>query len=209
MSEPVVVLASHNAKKVVELRRVLDEAGVGVRIVGLDEVRSYPEPVEDGRTFASNAVEKARACAAATRLPALADDSGLCVEELNGMPGVRSARWAGPAKDDVANYELVLAQLDDVADDRRAAAFTCAVALVLPDARFFIAEGDMLGRLTREPRGDQGFGYDPIFVPDDGDGRTTAEMDAAEKDALSHRGKALRKMAEKLAELAESGDLNA
>ncbi len=183
-----VLLASHNAKKLAELRRVAD--GLGLDVIGLDDVPSYDEPIEDGASFADNALIKARAGFAVSGFPTLADDSGIEVDVLNGMPGVRSARWAGPAKDDAANNALLLAQIDDVPDERRTARFIAVVALVSADGEH-VVRGEMPGRLIREERGDNGFGYDPIFVPE-GQTRTSAELSAAEKDAISHRGKAMR-----------------
>ena len=141
--------------------------------------------------FAENATLKAVAVAAATGFPAVADDSGLCVEALNGMPGILSARWAGQHGADDANLDLVLAQVSDIPDERRGASFACAAALAVPDGVVEVVEGRVFGRLLRERRGTSGFGYDPIFLPDGFD-RTTAEMSAAEKDAISHRGQALR-----------------
>ena len=185
-----VVLASRNAHKISEMARILDEAGLHVDVVGIDEFDDVPEVAETEPTFEGNALLKARAVCAATGVPAVSDDSGLCVDALNGMPGVLSARWSG-GKGDVANLELVLAQLGDTPDDRLAAHFTCAVALVLPDDREAVVHGDMHGHLVRNPRGANGFGYDPIFVPD-GEQRTSAELTDVEKDAISHRGNALR-----------------
>ena len=161
---------------------------------------SAPDVVEDGLTFAENAMKKARAAAAATGLPAVADDSGLCVDALNGMPGVLSARWAGSGKDDAANLALVLAQLSDVPDAHLGAHFACAMAIALPGGEDRVVEGRMDGSLVREPRGDGGFGYDPVFLPD-GHDLTTAEMPAAEKHAISHRGRALRALVPVLGEL--------
>lgn len=194
-----VVLASGNAKKLVELRRILAEGGLSIEVLGLADVADYPEPAETEPTFEGNALLKARACCLATRLPALADDSGLSVDVLNQMPGVRSARWAGPGRGDDANNALLLAQLEDVAPEQRTARFRCAMALVLPDGREEVRTGEMPGRVIDELRGDRGFGYDPLFVPD-GHDRTTAELTAAEKDAISHRGHALRQMLPVLAE---------
>jgi XTP/dITP diphosphohydrolase len=154
-------------------------------------VPEFPEAPETGATFAENAVAKARDAVAATGLPAVADDSGLAVDALNGMPGVLSARWSGGHGDDQGNLRLVLDQLGDVPDERRGAAFVCAAALVAPDGRETVVHGEWRGRIIREPRGTNGFGYDPIFVPDGGQ-RTSAELTAAEKDADSHRGRALR-----------------
>ena len=184
-----LVLATHNVHKVRELCRILADAGVGAELVGTDVYPDLPDVVETGTTFAENALLKAHAVAAATGLPAVADDSGLCVDVLGGMPGVFSARWAGRHGDDAANLALVLAQLSDVPDDRRGAHFACAAALAMPHGSEYVVEGRLVGSLTREPRGSNGFGYDPIFVPD-GDTRTTAEMSPDEKDAISHRGRA-------------------
>jgi XTP/dITP diphosphohydrolase len=180
-----------------------------VRLAGLGEFPGAPEVAETGATFAENALLKARAIAAFTGLPAVADDSGLCVDALNGMPGVLSARWAGRHGDDEANLRLVLAQLSDVPDERRSAHFFCAAALVLPSGKEHVSEGTVHGSLIREPRGTNGFGYDPVFVPDPVElgeaaaalaGLTTAEMAPEAKDAISHRGRALRALAPVVAE---------
>jgi XTP/dITP diphosphohydrolase len=187
----VLVLATRNTKKLAELRRILDEADLSVELAGPEVFAEVPDIAETGVTFAENALIKARAVAAATGLPAVADDSGLCVDALNGMPGILSARWAGGHGDDEANLDLVLGQLADVPDERRGAHFACAAALALPDGTAEVVTGEIHGVLLRERRGQNGFGYDPIFVPDGYD-RTTAEMDSAAKDAISHRGKALR-----------------
>jgi len=195
-----VVLATRNRHKVEELRRIL--AAYDVELASLDDFPDVADVAETGTTFADNAILKARAVAAATGLVALADDSGLSVDALNGMPGVLSARWAGRHGDDVANLELVLAQVTDVPDDRRNAAFVCAAAACAPDGRVVLSEGRVEGVLLRAPRGHNGFGYDPIFVPI-GETRTTAEMSAEEKDAISHRGLAFRALAPKLAELSD------
>jgi XTP/dITP diphosphohydrolase len=192
-----LVLATHNVYKVRELRRILEDAGVEAELVGTDEHPDLPNVAETGTTFAENALLKAHAVAGATGLPAIADDSGLCVDVLGGMPGVFSARWAGRHGDDAANLSLVLAQISDVPDDRRGAHFACAAALALPHGREHVFEGRLLGALVRSPRGTNGFGYDPIFVPD-GETRTTAEMSPAEKDAISHRGRAFRALAQGL-----------
>ena len=199
-------LASRNPKKLEELQRILDEHLPQVRILGLDDVPGYEEPVEDQPTFAGNALLKARAGAAATGLPTLADDSGLCVDALNGMPGVLSARWSGPPKSDRRNNELLLAQLVDVPDERRGAHFMCAVACALPDGRELVVEGRMDGRVIREMRGTGGFGYDVLFEAVEQPGRTTAELSVAEKDAISHRGRALRAIAPQLATLLAGAD---
>ena len=188
---PRVVLATNNAKKLAELRRIVGEAAPDVEVLGLADVTTYPEPAETERTFEGNALLKARACVAATGLPALADDSGLAVDVLNGMPGVRSARWAGPDANDEANNELLLRQLADVPDADRTARFVCAMALVLPDGTEQVRLGDMSGRIAARSVGDNGFGYDPLFVAD-GNTVTNGELDAAAKDAISHRGKAVR-----------------
>lgn len=192
-----VHLASRNAKKIGELDRILGPLLPGLEVVGLDDVAFYPEPIEDGATFAENALIKARAGFAATGLPTIADDSGLCVDALNGMPGVLSARWAGPPKSDARNNELVLAQLADVPDERRGGAFACVIAYVDAD-REIVVEGLMRGRIRREISGQGGFGYDPMFEPDESPGRTAAELAPAEKDAISHRGHALRALAKAL-----------
>jgi XTP/dITP diphosphohydrolase len=189
-----VVLATRNAKKLDELRRILDAEGLDVELLGSDSFDGMPDVPETGATFADNALLKARAVAEATRLPAVADDSGLCVDALNGMPGVLSARWSGRHGDDVGNLALVLAQVAEVPDSRLGAGFVCAAALALPDGRTEVVEGEVRGVLVREPRGEGGFGYDPVFVPE-GETRTTAEMPADEKDALSHRGRAFRALA--------------
>jgi XTP/dITP diphosphohydrolase len=192
-----VLLATRNVKKLGELRRILDPIAV-VELVGLDDVPAYPEAPETGATFADNALLKAREGVRYTGLPTIADDSGLAVDALNGMPGIFSARWAGKHGDDDANLDLLLAQLGDVPDERLGAQFVCAAALVLPGGAEHVAEGTMPGRLIRERHGDGGFGYDPIFVAD-GNERTNAELTPVEKDAISHRGKAFRALAETLA----------
>ncbi|GGO15320.1 non-canonical purine NTP pyrophosphatase [Microbispora rosea subsp. aerata] len=195
-----VVLATRNAGKVVELRRILADAGVPVELVGLEAFPHVGDVAETGLTFAENALLKARAVAAASGLPAVADDSGLCVDALNGMPGIFSARWSGRHGDDDANLDLLLAQIADVPDGRRQAHFACSAALALPTGREHVVEGAVHGHLIRERRGTGGFGYDPIFVPD-GETRTTAEMTAEEKNAISHRGKAFRALAPVIAEV--------
>lgn len=186
-----VVLATQNAHKLVEMRRILDEAGLDIELVGTDQFPDLTDVVENGSTFAANALLKARSVCAETGLAAIADDSGLGVDALNGMPGIFSARWSGSHGDDLANLNLLLGQLTDVPDARRGAAFHCAAAVVLPDGTERVVEGTIDGTLIHEPRGTNGFGYDPIFVPV-GESRTTAEMSAEEKDAISHRGRAMR-----------------
>jgi XTP/dITP diphosphohydrolase len=227
---PQLVLATGNRRKLAELVRILAAGRVAVRTVGLADFPGAPDVRETGATFAENALLKGRAIAEFTGHPAVAEDSGLCVDALNGMPGVLSARWSGTHGDDAANLALVLAQLADVPDGRRGAHFTCAAALVLPDGREHVSEGTVHGRLIREARGTNGFGYDPIFVPDSAakpvspgqpaDGQpaaarpaaarpaaqpaaelTTGEMAAAAKDAISHRGRALRGLAPVIAAL--------
>ncbi len=197
-----VVLASRNAHKVQELRRILRAAGVDREVLDLaaEQLGGVPEVAETGATFAENALLKATAVAAATGLPAVADDSGICVDALNAMPGIFSARWSGRHGADRANLELLLGQLSDVPDDRRGARFVCAAALAMPDGRTVVTEGELRGRLLRSPRGAGGFGYDPVFVPE-GSSRTTAELSPSEKDAISHRALALRRLVTRSREL--------
>ncbi|MGV9822311.1 RdgB/HAM1 family non-canonical purine NTP pyrophosphatase [Nocardia xishanensis] len=197
-----VLVASRNAKKLKELRRILDEAGVaGVEIVGLDDVPPYDEAPETGATFEENALAKARDGAAATGLPCVADDSGIEVDALNGMPGVLSARWAGRHGDDAANNALLLGQLGDVPDERRGARFVSTCALVVPGGAELVVRGEWPGVIARKPVGEGGFGYDPLFVPEGGE-VSAAQLTPAEKDAASHRGRALRQLLPALAELA-------
>ena len=184
-----LLLATRNAGKLAELQRLLATAVPGVEVVGLRDVPDYPEAPETGATFEENALLKAREAVRYTGLPAVADDSGLTVDALNGMPGVLSARWSGRHGDDAANTALLLGQLADVPDGRRGGAFVCAAALVTPDGVEHVLERQWRGRVVREPRGSNGFGYDPVFVPD-GLTVTSAELAPAEKDALSHRGQA-------------------
>ena len=185
-----------------EFRRVVAaEAVSGLDVLGLADVAEFDEAPESGATFEENALAKARDAAAASGLASVADDSGLTVDALNGMPGVLSARWAGHHGDDQANLDLVLAQLTGVPDERRGGAFVCAAALVVPGGVETVVRGAWRGTLTRKPRGANGFGYDPIFVPE-GEARTSAELDPAEKDELSHRGRALRALVPALLALA-------
>jgi XTP/dITP diphosphohydrolase len=186
-----VVLATRNAKKLAELRRIVAAEAPNVQILGLADVAAYSEPAESERTFEGNALIKARACVAATRLPALADDSGLAVDVLNQMPGVRSARWAGPGASDEENNALLLRQLEDVPPAERTARFICAMALVLPDGTEHVRLGEMRGRLAVSAAGHHGFGYDPLFVAD-GYTMTNGELEPSAKDAISHRGRAVR-----------------
>lgn len=195
-----LVLATLNPHKITELERILANGKVAADLVGLGEFPGAPDVAETGATFAANALLKATAVAQFTGLPAVADDSGFCVDALNGMPGVLSARWSGKHGDDEANLQLVLGQLADVPDERRGAHFACAAALVLPAGRQHVSEGTVHGRVTRLPRGEHGFGYDPIFVPDRSE-LTTAEMTPEAKDAISHRGRALRALAPVIAAL--------
>jgi XTP/dITP diphosphohydrolase len=194
MSADTLVLATRNQGKLHELARIL---GAQIRLAGLDEFPGAPDVPETGATFEANALLKARAIATYTKLPAVADDSGLCVDALNGMPGVLSARWAGQHGDDRANLDLVLAQVADVPDARLGARFVCAAALVVPADGIpheWVVTGQVEGRLVRVPRSSGGFGYDPIFQPD-GFQETTAEMTPDAKDAISHRGRAFRALA--------------
>lgn len=189
----VIVVATHNAKKAAELHRVLAAAGVAAEVKGLDEFPAYPEPAETERTFEGNALIKAKAAVAATGHIAVADDSGLEVDLLNRMPGVRSARWSGPQATDEANLQLVLDQLADTAETERTARFVCAMAMVAPDGTQHLVRGVMNGQLISVPRGENGFGYDPIFIAD-GYSKTNAELAPEVKDAISHRGQAVRKI---------------
>ncbi|MFB9682684.1 RdgB/HAM1 family non-canonical purine NTP pyrophosphatase [Amycolatopsis plumensis] len=196
-----LLLATRNAKKLGELRRIVAAEGLsGLEVIGLADVPSFPEAPETAPDFEGNAVAKARDAVAATGLPSIADDSGIAVDALNGMPGVLSARWSGRHGDDEANLDLVLGQLRDVPDERRGAQFVCAAALVLPSGEETVVRGEWRGTLIRERRGTNGFGYDPIFRPD-GESRTSAEMEPAEKDAVSHRGLALRLLVPALRDL--------
>jgi XTP/dITP diphosphohydrolase len=197
-----LVLASRNEAKLAELRRILANAAIDVELVGLPD---GPDVPETGTTFAENALIKARDAVRVTGLAGVADDSGLTVDELAGMPGVRSARWSGRrdgtgAERDEANNALLLAQLDDLPASRRGASFVCAAALVTPDGTEIVVPGELRGRLLTSPRGTGGFGYDPLFVAD-GQTRTNAELTAAEKDAISHRGQAFRELARRIASL--------
>jgi len=202
-----IVLATRNAHKAHELARVLEMLSLDIELLTIDAFRDAPEVPETEPTFEGNALLKARALSAHAGIPAISDDSGLCVNALNGMPGILSARWSGATQNvDAANLNLVLQQIADVPDVRRGAQFVCAAALVLPDGQEFTVRGTVEGRLLHETRGDQGFGYDPIFVPDGFD-VTTAQMSADEKDAISHRGKAMRALAEILKDIIGSDSL--
>ncbi|MEC3982341.1 RdgB/HAM1 family non-canonical purine NTP pyrophosphatase [Amycolatopsis sp. H20-H5] len=198
-----LLLATRNAKKLGELRRILVAEGIeGVEVLGLADVAEFPEAPETAPDFEGNALAKARDAAAATGLVSVADDSGIAVDALNGMPGILSARWSGTHGNDDANLELVLAQLTDTPDERRGAAFVCAAALVVPGGQETVVRGEWRGTLERARRGTNGFGYDPIFVPEN-EARTSAEMDPAEKDQFSHRGRALRALLPELRKLAQ------
>jgi XTP/dITP diphosphohydrolase len=186
-----LVLATRNAKKLAELDRLLASAGLDVEILGSDAFSDLPEIEETGSTFAENSLIKARAVAAHTGLIAIADDSGLCVDALDGQPGIYSARWAGPGATDESNLDLVLEQIRDVEPAQRTAHFACAAALVLPSGEEYVVQGQVDGVLLTQRRGVGGFGYDPIFLPD-GFEITTAEMTSDQKDAISHRGQAMR-----------------
>ncbi len=187
-----LLLASRNAKKLRELQRIVAAEGLsGIEVLSLSDVPEFPEAPETAPDFEGNALAKARDAALATGLVSVADDSGLAVDELNGMPGVLSARWSGRHGDDEANLDLVLGQLGDVPDERRGAAFVSVVALVVPGGEEVVVRGEWRGTLLRARRGTNGFGYDPIFVPE-GSSVTSAEMSAEEKDADSHRGRALK-----------------
>lgn len=195
-----LLLATANKKKLVELQRILDlSLGTNrIALIGLADFEGYPDIPETGLTFGENALIKAREGAKRTGLPTVADDSGLAVDALNGMPGVFSARWSGAHGQDDANLDLVLAQIADVPDGQRGGAFVCAAALVLPNGREHLVEGRQTGRILRARRGEGGFGYDPIFLGE-GQSRTNAELSPAEKDAISHRGKAFRELSKVIA----------
>lgn len=195
-----IVLATHNPHKVAEFHGIVRDARPDLEVIGYDG----PEPVEDGVTFAQNALIKARAASAHTGLAALADDSGICVDVLGGAPGIFSAYWAGQKKDAVANLELLLDQLRDIADPHRTAHFLSTIALVLPDGREFTVEGVWPGRLAHAASGQGGFGYDPIFIPDEQPTdveRSVGEFTAEEKQAHSHRSRAFEALGPLLTQL--------
>jgi XTP/dITP diphosphohydrolase len=190
-----LVLATRNQGKITEFRRILDELAPGqIDLIGVDQFPDLVDVAETGATFEENSLLKSRYTCLATGLPAIADDSGLCVDFLNGDPGIFSARWAGNHGDDQANLEKVLAQLKDVPDKDRTAHFKCVASLVMPDGREQVAEGRFEGHILHAPVGDNGFGYDPIFQPL-GLSISSAQMSAQEKDLVSHRGKSLRSIA--------------
>ena len=190
-----LVLATRNQGKITEFRRILDELAPGqIELIGVDQFPNLVDVDETGSTFEENSLLKSRYTCAATGLPAIADDSGLCVDFLNGDPGIFSARWAGNHGNDQANIEKLLEQLKDVPDNKRTAHFTCIASLVMPDGREQIAEGRFEGHILHAPVGENGFGYDPIFQPL-GLSISSAQMSAQEKDLVSHRGKSLRAIA--------------
>jgi XTP/dITP diphosphohydrolase len=190
-----LLLATRNQGKIVEFRRILDAIAPGeIELIGLDQFPDLHDVDETGSTFEENALLKAREMSEATGLPAIADDSGLCVDALNGDPGIFSARWAGEHGNDRANLEKVLDQLKDVPDEKRTGYFICVAALYLPDGRTHCEEGRFLGTILHSPVGENGFGYDPIFQPE-GLTISSAQMSSEEKDAMSHRGKSLRAIA--------------
>ena len=196
-----IVLATRNNHKAEELQRILVAQNLDVEILNLTAYPDAPEVVETESTFEGNALLKARAICTHTGLPAIADDSGLCVNSLNGMPGVLSARWSGAYKNiDEENLNLVLKQISDVPDVRRGAQFVCKAVAVFPDGTELIASGSVEGEIIRQPKGTNGFGYDPIFRPFNSE-LTTAQMSAEQKDEISHRGKALRDLANQLAKV--------
>jgi XTP/dITP diphosphohydrolase len=195
-----LLLATRNAGKLAELQRLLASAVPGVEVIGLRDVPEYPEAPETGATFEENALLKAREAVRYTGLPAVADDSGLTVDALNGMPGIFSARWSGRHGDDGANTALLLGQLGDVPDERRGGAFVCAAALVTPEGAEHVLRAEWRGAVLREERGSHGFGYDPVFLPA-GSARTAAELEPAEKDAVSHRGQAFTALLPVVAEV--------
>jgi XTP/dITP diphosphohydrolase len=190
-----LLLATRNQGKIVEFRRILDALAPGeIELVGLDQFPDLHDVDETGTSFQENAILKAREMSEATGLAAIADDSGLCVDALNGDPGIYSARWAGEHGNDKANLEKVLDQLKDVSDENRTGYFICVAALYLPNGFTHCEEGRFLGSILHSPVGENGFGYDPIFQPA-GLTISSAQMSAEEKDAMSHRGKALRAIA--------------
>jgi XTP/dITP diphosphohydrolase len=190
-----LVLATRNQGKITEFRRILDALAPGaIQLIGVDQFPDLVDVDETGSTFEENSLLKARYTCQATGLPAIADDSGLCVDALNGDPGIFSARWAGSHGNDQANLEKVLDQLKDVPDEKRTAHFMCVASLVLPDGREQVAEGRFEGHILHAPVGENGFGYDPIFQPL-GLSISSAQMSAEEKDLVSHRGKSLRSIA--------------
>jgi XTP/dITP diphosphohydrolase len=194
-----VVLATRNQGKVTEFRRILEEHAAGeIELLGLQDFPEMPDVEESGATFEANALLKAHATAQFTELPAIADDSGICIDYLDGAPGIFSARWAGKHGDDEANLQKVLRELSGITADKRGAQFRCVVALAHPNGEYIYEEGVMHGEIVDSPRGENGFGYDPIFQPI-GFTKTSAQLSAIEKDEISHRGKALRAITGRIA----------
>jgi XTP/dITP diphosphohydrolase len=189
-----IVLATGNTHKVAEILSIFEKESLQCLLIPQSELSNPPEVIEDADTFAANALKKARALCTYSKKPAIADDSGLVVDALDGQPGVLSARWAGVHGDDKANLELVLEQMKNVADELRQAKFVCAAAFAMPDGKEFVVEGEVIGRLTHSAIGSNGFGYDPIFIPDGYD-LTTAQMTAEQKNSISHRAIAFKKLA--------------
>ncbi len=193
-----VVVATGNAHKVTEIEAILAPVMPGTSFYALGELGDFPEPVENGDSFTENAIIKAQAACEQTGLPAVADDSGLVVDALSGEPGIMSARWAGVHGDDARNNAKLMREMEGVADEDRTARFHSSVVLVYPDGSVLTGEGDCEGMIGREPKGENGFGYDPLFWPAETPGRTMAELEPAEKNAISHRGYALADLARQL-----------
>ena len=193
-----VVVATGNAHKVTEIEAILAPVMPGTSFYALGELGDFPEPVENGDSFTENAIIKAQAACEQTGLPAVADDSGLVVDALSGEPGIMSARWAGVHGDDARNNAKLMREMEGVADEDRTARFHSSVVLIYPDGSVLTGEGDCEGMIGREPKGENGFGYDPLFWPAETPGRTMAELEPAEKNAISHRGYALADLARQL-----------
>ena len=196
-----LVLATRNAGKIEEFRRIFDEiAPDSIDLVGLEHFPQVIDVEETGQTFEENSLLKARALCSQTGLPAIADDSGLCIDALNGAPGILSARWSGIHGNDQANIEKVLSELHDLPRSARGAHFTCVTAFVMPDGSEVTQEGILRGSILSEPIGNHGFGYDPIFLPN-GSEFSLAQLDAGAKDAISHRGQSIRAIAPRVASM--------
>ncbi len=193
-----VVVATGNAHKVTEIEAILAPVMPGTSFYALGELGDFPEPVENGDSFTENAIIKAQAACEQTGLPAVADDSGLVVDALSGEPGIMSARWAGVHGDDARNNAKLMREMEGVVDEDRTARFHSSVVLIYPDGSVLTGEGDCEGMIGREPKGENGFGYDPLFWPAETPGRTMAELEPAEKNAISHRGYALADLARQL-----------
>lgn len=196
--QSTIVVATGNGRKVAEIEAILAPVMPGVAFYALGELGDFPDPVENGDAFTENAIIKAQAALEETGLPAVADDSGLVVDALGGEPGIMSARWAGVHGDDARNNAKLMREMEGVADADRTARFHSSVVLVRPDGIVVTGEGDCEGMIGFEPRGEHGFGYDPLFWPADTPGRTMAELEPAEKNAISHRARALAQLAERL-----------